>query len=503
MKTIFFFIALIITSTISQAACTPAGDEITYGTSNVWIGYVYGGSNFDRYKGYVNEGAAASPSFDESFTGASVNYATMGCSVLTDTFSVRYKLTKTFADADYVFTVGGDDGYRLSLDGGVTWAVNMWNTQSYIATTYNVHLNGTYNMVVEYFENFGDNRISFDVVTSCTGSGNTAIYGTNNQWNGYIYGGTNFNVYKGYVNEGSALSANFDESFGGDNVTYGTSECSINTTQFSARYRLKSILPNGSYTITVGGDDGYRLSLDGGATFVINKWNDQGYNTTTYSATLSGTYNMVLEYYENAGGNRISFNISGGAILPITLANFKGVFTDQKDVDLSWVTMMESGVDHYEIQRSGDGMNFTAIDNVPSKMGINTNDYELQYSYTDKNPISGTSYYRVKVIGKNGYMNQTPVAQINNNIVAGTKIYPTLVQNNTIFVESDKTLRSAKLEFFDLSGRKISETNWDSLSGRESTEISRSGNLPTGTYVARLTANGQNVKNQLVIVASH
>ena len=164
---------------------------------------------------------------------------------------------------------------------------------------------------------------------------------------------------------------------------------------------------------------------------------------------------------------------------------------------------MESGVDHYEIQRSGDGMNFTAIDNVQSKMSINTNDYELQYSYTDKNPITGTSYYRVKVIGKNGYMNQTPVAQINNNLITGTKIYPTLVQNNTVFVESDKTLHRARLEFFDLSGRKISETNWDSLSGRQSTEIAKSGYLPTGTYVARLTADGQNVKNQLVIVASH
>ncbi len=503
MKTIFFFIALIITSNISQAACTPAGDEVTYGTGNVWIGYVYGGSNFNRYKGYVNEGAAASPSFDESFTGASVNYATMGCSVLTDTFSVRYKLTKTFADADYVFTVGGDDGYRLSLDGGATWAVNMWNTQSYVASTYTVHLNGVYNLVVEYFENFGDNRISFDVVTSCTGTGNPAIYGTNNQWNGYIYTGTNFNSYKGFVSEGSAMSANFDESFGGDNVTYGTNSCSINTTQFSARYRLKNILPGGTYTITVGGDDGYRLSLDGGATFVINNWNDQGYNTTSYTATLSGSYNMVLEYYENAGANRISFNISGGSVLPITLANFKGVFTDQKNVDLSWVTMMESGVDHFEIQRSGDGMNFTAIDNVQSKMTINTNDYELQYSYTDKNPIAGTSYYRVKLIGKNGYMNQTPVAQININLITGTKIYPTLVQNNTVFIESDKTLHSARLEFFDLSGRKISETNWDSLSGRQSTEIAKSGYLPTGTYVARLTADGQNVKNQLIIVASH
>ena len=37
----------------------------------------------------------------------------------------------------------------------------------------------------------------------------------------------NFNTYKGFVSEGSVASANFDESFGGDNVTYPTSDCSI------------------------------------------------------------------------------------------------------------------------------------------------------------------------------------------------------------------------------------------------------------------------------------
>jgi hypothetical protein len=502
MKTIILSISLIVLSTLSYAGCTPSGDEVSYGINNVWIGYVYGGSNFDRYKGYVNEGSAASSSFDESFGGASVNYATNGCSVLTDTFSVRYKLTSTFADGDYIFTVGGDDGYRFSLDGGVTWSVNMWNTQSYATTTYNVHLNGTYNLVLEYFENFIDNRVSFDVTKACTGSGNPAMYGTNNQWIGYVYAGMNFDTYKGFVSEGSSGSPNFDESFGGDNVIYSTSDCSINTNQFSVRYRLKDILLSGTYTITVGGDDGYRLSLDGGSSFVINKWNDQSYNTTTYTAVLSGSYNIVLEYYENGGGNRISFNISGGAILPITLKDFKGDLSSQQ-VDLSWITMMESDVDHFEIQRSGDGMNFQNLDSVQSKMKISTSEYQLQYNYTDIKPLGGTSYYRVKVIGKDGSTNLTPVVQINNNSIQGTRIYPTLIQNNMVFVESDKLLRQVKMEFFDLSGKKISETDWESLNGRQNVQVSKSGNLPTGTYVARLTSEGLNVKNQLVIVQSH
>jgi PA14 domain len=504
MKTTLLIVALFITSHLTFGACTPLGDETTYGANNVWIGYTYGGASFNRYKGYVNEGAAASASFDESFGGASVNYTTNGCTLLTDTFSVRYKLVKTFADADYIFTVGGDDGYRFSIDGGSTWVINDWSTHAYATTTYTVHLNGTYNLILEYFENFIDNRISFDVVKACSGSGNPAMYGTNNQWIGYVYSGMNFNSYKGNVNEGSALTPNFDESFGGDYVNYGTSDCSVYTEQISIRYRLKTALPNGTYTFTVGGDDGYRLSLDGGATYVINKWGDQSYNTTTYTASLGGSYNMVLEYYENGGGNRVSFSMSGGAVLPITLVNFKGIFTDQQEVDLSWNTMMENDVDHYEIERSGDGMTFQDLLSVPSKMKISTSDYQLQYSTTDAHPLLGTSYYRVKLISKNGTTNQSPVIQINNtNQNQDTKIYPTLIQNNMVFVESDKNLREARMEFFDLSGRKISETYLGSSTGRQTVQVSKSGNLPTGTYLARLTSNGQIVKNQLVIVQSH
>ena len=198
-----------------------------------------------------------------------------------------------------------------------------------------------------------------------------------------------------------------------------------------------------------------------------------------------------------------SFSFADQYTGSLTLTNFRGVFTDQQEVDLNWVTMMESEVDYFQIQRSGDGLNFQDIDSVESQMKISTHDYQLQYNYKDIHPLMGTSYYRVKVVGKNGNINQTPVVQINNSTVEGTRIYPTVIQNNMVFVETDKNLHGAKIEFFDLSGKKISETNWETLNDRQMVQVSKSGILPTGTYIARLTAKGQNVKNQLVIIQSH
>jgi hypothetical protein len=188
-----------------------------------------------------------------------------------------------------------------------------------------------------------------------------------------------------------------------------------------------------------------------------------------------------------------------GGTPAVVFKNFKGVVIDQQ-IELSWATMMESGIDYYEIQRSGDGMNFVDIDQMDSKMTISTNDFQLNYQYADVHPLSGTSFYRIQIVGKDGSINQTTVVQIINSAITGTRIYPTVVQSNTLFVESDKNLREVKMEFFNLSGNKISETNLPSLNGRQTVHLSKAGNLPTGTYVARLTANGQIVKSQLVIV---
>ncbi len=212
--------------------------------------------------------------------------------------------------------------------------------------------------------------------------------------------------------------------------------------------------------------------------------------TSSYAGRLS---NGVLNTNENS--DPTSENI--------VLTNFKGIFSTNQNVNLSWSTMMESNIAYFEIQRSGDGTNFEDVDSVQSQMKISTSVYQLQYSYTDTHPLLGTSYYRVQVVGKDGYINQSPVVQINNIQDDGTRIYPTVIQNNTVFVESDRNLRGAKLEFFDLTGKKISETYWESLSVRQNAQVSKSGILPTGTYVARLTSNGQNVKNQLVIIQNH
>ena len=497
-------LALTLNTGFTQS-CSPQGDQVSYGTGNIWIGYVYQGMNFNTYKGYVTEGSSSNPNFYEAFGGNEVTYNTNGCSIFTDTFSVRYKLLLNYSGT-FDITVGGDDGIRLSIDGGKTWLIDHWNDQDYTTfTAYNVSLSGSSNVILEYYEHFLGNQVSFNITPSCVGNGNPALYGTNDVWNGYVYQGMNFDTYKGYVSEGANSSLNFDENFGasGSVTTYSTSNCSIQTQQFSVRYRLQQTINSGHYTFTVGGAGGYRFSLDGGNTWVINSWNDQPYGTTSYSANLSGNYDMVFEYFHNQGAPRATISLSGGTSQPPTIAGFSGQILSNGTVMLDWETMMEANNQYFLVERSGDGVSFQTQAKVATQQTDSTHAYELIYSYNDLSPIPGISYYRLEMVDKYGFSSFTKIVRVQNEDIQGIKIFPTVVENNNIFVQTDKSIRNAKMEVYDLSGKKISETVWQELSGRQNFAlVNNPGRMATGAYVVRLTANGDNLLHQLIILQS-
>ncbi|MFT3703951.1 MAG: PA14 domain-containing protein [Agriterribacter sp.] len=499
MKHFILFITLTAFALTAKSQCTTSGNQTSYGTNNVWIGYVYDNMDFTNYRSYVNEGATASPNFDENFGGDDVTYNTTGCSIQTSTFSVRYKLTKTFASGNYTFTVGGDDGLRLSLDGGSTWVINHWNDQSYTSYTYTTTLNGTYNMVLEYYENGGGNRISFNVTAICMGTENTSVYGTNNVWRGYIYDGTNFDLYSGVVTEGTSSNPAFDESFGGSNVTYATSACGVQTETFSARYRLTKTFANGTYNFTVGGDDGYRLSVDGGSTWVINRWNDQSYVSTTSSTmTLNGTYNMVLEYYENGGENRISFAMQTLSLLPVTLEFFNAQ-EKNNTVELNWGVSSNSDPKSFEVERSADGTSFTTIRKVQSS----NNSSVLNYNYTDANPVSGVAYYRLKITDLTDVITYSTIISVRTTVAANDKIafYPNVITDNYFQVKANKNIKNAVVTISDLSGRIISKQNIGTLTAGQPSRISTGNGKPgKGMYIVVLSGNESQISTGKIII---
>jgi hypothetical protein len=85
--------------------------------------------------------------------------------------------------------------------------------------------------------------------------------------------------------------------------------------------------------------------------------------------------------------------------LPITLAGFTAKAQNENSVLLSWITMAEVNNDYFTLERSQNGTQFSTLATVEGSG--NTTDIR-KYLYTDKNPLGGTSYYRLKQTDFNG-----------------------------------------------------------------------------------------------------
>jgi len=474
--------------------CTPQGDQVSYGTNNVWIGYVYDNMDFTNYLGYINEGNVSSPNFSQNFGGSTVNFPTNGCPLYTEGFTVRYKLTKTFSAGIYEFMVAGDDGIRFSIDGGATWLIDNWVYNGYQPTTASVSLNGTYNMVIEYLEGAFQNRVFFSVSQSCTATGNTSIYGSGVVWNGYFYSGINFNEYKGMVAETTGANLAFSQNFGGASVQYPTSDCPVTTDFFSVRYRIRHTFPSNSYTLTVAGDDKYRLSLDGGLTWVIDRWGYGSSNTTRmYTSNLSGTYDMVLEYFDNDGSNFLQFSSINNILLPLNLYSFTGEKTGQTAL-LRWSIDEGDELLSFDVERSDDGVSYQPVGVIAASTG------RYAYTFTDIFNSAEVVYYRIKIKNQQGNIAYSKVISLSGNL-NGIRIYPTLISSNNLNLSTDRALPNAVLTINDMLGRQLIHRPLGNLArGQIISLYLNERKLQQGIYLVQLSSDRQPVKTERIIL---
>lgn len=94
----------------------------------------------------------------------------------------------------------------------------------------------------------------------------------------------------------------------------------------------------------------------------------------------------------NSGYIRLFARAPYASILPIELNYFKATPLEQ-DVLITWQTASEKNNDYFTIERSQNGVDYTAIAELK---GAGNSTTTLNYSFKDETPLNGTSYYRLK-----------------------------------------------------------------------------------------------------------
>ena len=151
---------------------------------------------------------------------------------------------------------------------------------------------------------------------------------------------------------------------------------------------------------------------------------------TIIAINLSDTNLIPISITTNlasAAPNRFSIVFRSLAALPVTLSSVQASAKDNM-VLVVWTTENESGMMNYEVQKSADGIAFEA-----SHVTAALNSGSASYGWTDTKATSGTNYYRIKSVSKDGKISFSAVVKVNvGKITPIIAVAPNPVVNGTI-----------------------------------------------------------------------
>ncbi len=178
-----------------------------------------------------------------------------------------------------------------------------------------------------------------------------------------------------------------------------------------------------------------------------------GVATPVVSNLASGSYTFNLAITDVLGATAsTATTISVAAALPVTWVYFKGQSNGNSNL-LQWETASEQNTDYFIVERSADGMNYTAIGRVDAAGNSTT---AKDYSYTDSNPNSGYSYYRLKQVDKDAQFKLSDVVLISGTTVKTIEqLYPNPVHDQLNVVLDNAAKGSGRIAVYDLAGRTM------------------------------------------------
>lgn len=349
---------------------------------------------------------------------------------------------------------------RLAIDAtGKGWILAGDDTRLYLAS---FQTNGTNNTSITVVDNsvtlVGGTVSSFFNGDICF-SGNGTMYALANSASGGVT-----QIYVGQPNgSNTVLTKKWDLRDNNGNVFNG----SVNGVAFDLLGSLYISTGSGLYYI-----------------------NQSTVNTGT--GTVQCALVSAFSGYTDLGSNVYPQNTT----LPVDLLSFTGTYNNQA-TQLNWETAAEVNLRHFEVERSTDGVNFTAIATV--------NAGGTRYQYTDDlSAVSGNVFhYRLKAVDNDDRFKYSQVVTIRkgNQDISGVILHPSPVNSGrgSIRFQAERN-GEADIRVIDLTGKVVLQQKVRVYTGANSVPVNQLDRLKPGNYVLQLTTADQNSAVKFTVI---
>ena len=285
------------------------------------------------------------------------------------------------------------------------------------------------------------------------------------------------------VNPGGTNSSTVPSSYFDGNDQNGGTVTSITITTF----------PTFATSITINGTTYTSGTFPAGGVTIPTDINGNPTQTIAIDP-MDGAVTSVITYTatDNAGAVSAPATVSVpfSAALPVTLTSFTATKGEAGIIKLAWTTTEETNSDKFELQRSVNSKDWNVIATISTK---GESKQLVSYSYTDATPVSGTNYYRLKMIDKDATFAYSRIQSVSFEAVVGINFYP----NPATEVLFLKGVDYGKLKSVEI-------INTHGIAMKTVTSLSNGGidiaTLPNGIYIVKVTLTDATVRTQKIVV---
>jgi hypothetical protein len=148
------------------------------------------------------------------------------------------------------------------------------------------------------------------------------------------------------------------------------------------------------------------------------------------------------------------------SILPVRFLSFDAR-CERNAVQINWTTSAEQNSSHYNIEKSGDGVNWSVIANLPS---AHNRSIESSYSFTDNSPLQN-GYYRVAEYNYDGTIQYSPIERASCNIVNTFNVWPNPAHGEVLINMTGNGESEVVVKIFDSKGALVITQRANVISG--------------------------------------
>lgn len=248
----------------------------------------------------------------------------------------------------------------------------------------------------------------------------------------------------------------------------------------------------GGYTGGIGGSPGENPEFRGGNGTVTNR-----------SANMAGAAASGGGISYNTGTNQVNgatLNAGGGQViieqliaLPIELLSFNAKKEDNA-IQVLWQTAMEEKLTYFDIEKSGDGINFKNIGTLKA------NNHPSVYQYSDTDNHGNVLYYRLNIHEIDGthYYSKTISIGGNKQEFNFTNVYPNPASQSCQLEWTATDGQPVQITLTDLLGKVMLRKMVDSPHNSNQLTLTIEG-IPAGLYLLNIEYKGTNALKRLVI----